>query len=136
MESTPLESQTSDQDPLAAIRRANREFYRAFESLSLERMQDVWLDTPGIKCVHPGWKPLFEWDPIMESWARIFENTGYMEFDVQDETIFVNNDLAVVSLFEVLSAVQGGQSMQGAVNATNVYLMRDGVWKMIVHHAS
>ena len=86
--------------------------------------------------MHPGWKPLFEWDPIMESWARIFENTGYMEFDVQDETIFVNNDLAVVSLFEVLSAVQGGQSMQGAVNATNVYLMRDGVWKMIVHHAS
>lgn len=126
----------AETDAVQQIRRANREFYRAFESLDMDRMRAVWLDTAGIKCVHPGWQPLFDWEPIMESWTRIFQNTGYIEFEIADETIFVNNDLAVVSLFEKLNTVQSGQSVSGAVNATNVFLKQDEVWKMIVHHAS
>ena len=123
-------------DLVQSIRRANREFYRAFESLEIERMSELWLRTDGIKCIHPGWKPLLDWDSIMESWQQIFSGTGYIEFDIADETIFVNNDLAVVSLFEKLKSVQGGQTLEGAINATNVYLKRDDTWKMIIHQAS
>ncbi len=123
-------------DLVEEVRRANRGFYRAFESLDIDRMRDVWLRIPGIKCVHPGWKPLFEWEPIMESWQGIFSNTGYIEFDVREETIFVNHDLAVVWLFEVLGTVQGGQAVSGSIHATNVFLKRNEMWKMIAHHAS
>ena len=125
-----------NEDEIQQIRRANREFYRAFESLDMDRMRAVWLQTAGTKCVHPGWRPLFEWDEIMESWQRIFQNTGYIEFEIADETIFVNHDMAVVSLFEKLKTVQAGQNVSGAVNATNVFLKRDDQWRMIMHHAS
>ena len=40
---------------VADVLEANAAFYRAFESLDVKRMEEVWLRAPYIKCVHPGW---------------------------------------------------------------------------------
>ncbi|MCB1326155.1 MAG: nuclear transport factor 2 family protein [Spirochaetales bacterium] len=121
---------------VAAVRQANQRFYRTFESLSLPRMRALWLETPTVKCVHPGWEPMIGFDEVMRSWERIFANTSYIEFEVAEEIIFVEGDLAVVSNPERLRSAGGGQSASGAVHATNVYLRYEGDWLMIVHHAS
>ena len=124
------------QEQYQEVREANRNFYRAFESLKIELMEKVWLNAAGIKCIHPGWPPLFGWDDIMESWNRIFQHTNYMEFDLGDETIFVDQDLAVVSNAENLVSANMGKTASGQVQATNVYRRHDGEWLMIVHHVS
>ena len=37
------------------IQNINIGFYKAFESLSLERMEEVWKHSDDVVCVHPGW---------------------------------------------------------------------------------
>ncbi|HEX4211187.1 MAG TPA: nuclear transport factor 2 family protein, partial [Candidatus Binataceae bacterium] len=56
-----------------AIIQANRAFYQAFESLDIQRMEALWLREPRIICIHPGWRRLIGWGPVMESWERIFK---------------------------------------------------------------
>jgi len=61
----------SDRESVLA---ANRAFYDAFESLDAEKMEAVWLRDPRIICIHPGWRKLSGWGPIMSSWERILDN--------------------------------------------------------------
>ena len=121
---------------VAAVRQANQRFYRTFESLSVAAMRALWLETPTVKCVHPGWEPMIGFEAVMQSWERIFANTSHIEFEIADEIIFVEGDLAVVSNSERLQSAGAGQSASGAVHATNVYLRYEHDWLMVVHHAS
>ncbi|MFY9567485.1 MAG: hypothetical protein WAQ29_14130 [Nitrososphaeraceae archaeon] len=43
-----------DESTEQAIQKINTRFYDAFESLSLERMEEIWKHSEGIICVHPG----------------------------------------------------------------------------------
>jgi len=123
----------SDRD---AILKANRAFYRAFESLDLAQMEAVWLRDQRIACVHPGWRRLTGWGPVMTSWERIFEGAFEMKFELRDEAVTVSGDLAVVLVEEVLTqrGYDGGSRSQ--VLATNVFERADGEWLMILHHGS
>jgi ketosteroid isomerase-like protein len=58
-----------------ALRRANQEFYAAFEALDLSRMESVWAHDDFVECAQPGWDSLLGWDDVRERWARIFANT-------------------------------------------------------------
>ena len=63
-----------------AVLAANDAFYRAFESLDIDRMRAVWLNGASISCIHPGWGALVGWPAVMESWEQIFAGTLHMEF--------------------------------------------------------
>jgi ketosteroid isomerase-like protein len=123
----------SDRD---SILKANRAFYHAFESLDLAQMEAVWLRDQRIACVHPGWRRLTGWGPVMTSWERIFEGAFEMKFELRDEAVTVSGDLAVVLVEEVLTqrGYDGGSRSQ--VLATNVFERADGEWLMILHHGS
>jgi ketosteroid isomerase-like protein len=119
------------------VTNANKEFYEAFQSLALERMESVWLKEDYVKCVHPGWNLLVGYDSVMESWRRIFENTDQIRFVLADVEVEVRGSLAWVVLTENLaSELPGGRSTEGAVLATNLFEKRDRVWYLIHHHAS
>jgi len=85
-------------DDRTAVLEANAAFYRAFESLDLRRMEEVWVRVPYIKCVHPGWGLLVGWGPVMESWQQIFANTALMRFKLTHVQAEVTGDLAWVVL--------------------------------------
>ena len=57
------------------IEDSNARFYKAFESLSIEKMEEVWKHSDDVICIHPGWEIFTSWTAIRESWVRIFENT-------------------------------------------------------------
>jgi ketosteroid isomerase-like protein len=117
----------------AAVRTANQGFYRAFESLSLERMDAVWAHDGQVMCVHPGW-PLAEgWPAVRRTWETIFRNTREIRFEVAEQRLDVRGELAWVVCVERLSS----SSDRRAVLATNV-LRRgtDGAWRMVHHHGS
>jgi ketosteroid isomerase-like protein len=118
------------------VRQANRGFYDAFETLEVEQMERVWLQEPHIVCIHPGWRPLSGWGPIMHSWERIFDSTFEMKFDISEIQIMVQGDLAVVVVQENLTQRGYDGIIKSTVLATNVFERSGGEWKMVLHHGS
>ncbi len=123
-------------DDRDAVLAANAAFYRAFESLDLARMEDVWLRAPSIKCVHPGWGLLVGWGPIMESWQRIFVSTLAMRFTLTHVHAEVAGDLAWVVLTENIESRTHEGKATGQVQATNLFQRDRGRWLLVHHHGS
>jgi ketosteroid isomerase-like protein len=100
---------------------ANRAFYRAFESLDVDKMGEVWLKDPSIVCIHPGWAKLSGWGPVMESWARIFDNTFEMKFELGEIDVMISGDIAVAIVQENLTQSGYDGPSRSQVLATNVF---------------
>jgi len=119
-----------------AVAQANEGFYRAFESLDLQRMEAVWSRDAEIQCGHPGWRILRGWKSVMESWRRIFENTPRIHFRLDDLVVEVRGDLAWVTLYENLVSSVEGQSVGATILTTNIFRKGADGWRMIHHHGS
>jgi ketosteroid isomerase-like protein len=119
-----------------AILEANRSFYRAFESLDADRMAAMWLRDPRIVCIHPGWRRLVGWGPIMNSWERIFDSAFEMKFELGDPQVMTSGDLAVVVVEETLLQHGYDGTTRTRVLATNVFERAQGRWCMVSHHGS
>lgn len=116
--------------------RANRAFYEALEQFDLARMRTIWLDDPGIKCVHPGGELIVGQDRVMESWRLIFGNSQGVRFEVVDLQLEVLGDMAWTNNIERFHIdVEQGVVISEAA-ATNLFVRRDESWKMVLHHAS
>ena len=118
------------------VRAANWAFYRAFESLDLDRMAEAWSREEPISCLHPGWPLAAGWDAVLSSWRTIFDNTESIAFSVEGERIDVRGELAWVVCTEVLLSRTLGGAAEGALQATNVFRREAGTWKLAHHHAS
>jgi ketosteroid isomerase-like protein len=118
------------------ITKANENFYRAFESLDIKQMEQVWAKESHIQCGHPGWGILRGWDPVMESWRRIFENTPSIRFSLSDVSIGIRGPLAWVTLYENLTSSVEGQNVSATVLTTNIFHKGADGWRMIHHHGS
>jgi len=123
----------SDRD---AVIEANRGFYRAFETLEIEKMEEIWLRDQKIACIHPGWRKLGGWGPVMQSWEGIFNSAFEMKFEVRELEIYVGADLAVIITEENLTQRGYEGSARSQVIATNVFERVGQKWLMISHHGS
>jgi ketosteroid isomerase-like protein len=119
-----------------AVVEANRKFYRAFESLDLESMEQVWLKDRQIVCIHPGWRKLSGWGPVMQSWERIFEGVFEMSFEIGDVDVIMTGDLAVIVVEENLTQRNYDGTMKTLVLTTNVFEKVGNEWFMVMHHGS
>jgi ketosteroid isomerase-like protein len=124
---------TPDEQEVAS---ANLEFYRAFESLDVKRMESLWATDAEIQCGHPGWRILRGRKPVMESWRRIFENTPSIQFTLTDVKIEVHGELAWVTLYENLNSTVEGQKVSASILTTNIFQKSTDGWRMIHHHGS
>lgn len=136
---------------------ANRAFYAAFEARDIDAMGQVWERSERATVTHPGWPTLRSWVAVAESWRRIFDHTPYIQFFLTDEEVVVAGDAAWVTLYEnILQEIPGvrgvpdvegrrpgvrdapGQAVLGdaRVAATNVFVLVEGSWRMVVHHGS
>ena len=123
-------------DPRQAVQEANERFYRAFESLDLAQMDDVWTHGDHVACVHPGWSRLHGWDEVRRSWAAIFQSTTEMRFTITDVRVEMRGDLGWVHCTEnILSETRGSLSIT-AILATNVFERHGAGWRLVHHHAS
>ena len=118
----------------ALVAAANDAFYRAFETLDIERMRAVWLTSDEIKCIHPGWELVVGWDAVMNSWELIMRNTPRIGFRLEDVQVVVNGGIGWV---QCLENILDGDAVVGLAIATNLFQQNhDGRWLMIHHHAS
>jgi ketosteroid isomerase-like protein len=117
-----------------AVLAANDAFYRAFESLEIDRMRAVWLNGPTISCIHPGWGALVGWPAVMDSWEQIFSGTLHMQFTLSEVSVTVHGDVAWVVCIEGIDSRQVDGRAQARVQATNVFQRHDGRWALVHHH--
>ena len=114
---------------------AEAAFYAAFQSLDLELMQSVWLDSGRTSCIHPGGTLLRGTAAILASWAEIFHQSAPPQ--IAHRLVQASNDRQLV-VHTVEEQVQSGAGQRRAVVlATNVYGYVEGSgWAMLAHHAS
>lgn len=116
---------------------ANAMFYRAFEVRDIELMGQLWANTPYVRCIHPGWEPLYGWEEVIGSWGQIFAGMETLRFSLADVSVRVGGDMAWVELSEMLEATHEGKPARSQVLATNLFERgTDGRWRIVHHHAS
>jgi ketosteroid isomerase-like protein len=118
------------------VEAANARFYRAFEALDLDRMDEVWAHGEHVGCVHPGWPLLRGWSAVRDSWGAIFANTEEMRFTISDVRVVAAREMAVVTCTENILSGVAGRITVTAVLATNVFERGPEGWRLILHHAS
>lgn len=123
-------------DEAAEVEEANARFYRAFESLDILEMDQVWYHAAYVRCIHPGWCLLEGWDAVRQSWEAILKDSREMRFSISDVHSRVDANLAWVTCTENILSETRGQIAVTALLATNVFERRGGDWLMVHHHAS
>jgi ketosteroid isomerase-like protein len=123
-------------DEKEALLLQNTRFYEAFENGSMDAMQEIWSRARHIRCIHPGWAVIEGWEPIMESWVRIFEGDVRMKVSLRNVRAEIHGRVGIIVLTEEISYQSGKVSNTGTVMATNVFAFEGSEWKLIHHHGS
>jgi hypothetical protein len=125
------------------IEDSNSRFYKAFESLSIEKMDAAWKHGDDTICIHPGWEMFTSWTAIRESWLRIFENTKMIKFVITNIKIKASQKIAIlVCLENIDSIIEDENSIKLGVIATNIFEKQNvknknnNDWLMVHHHGS
>jgi hypothetical protein len=69
-----------EKDVEQTIEYSNARFYKAFEGLSIENMEEVWKHSDDTICIHPGWEMFTSWTAIRESWVISYEDILIFEY--------------------------------------------------------
>ena len=130
-----------DDEIVEKVNNTNTEFYRAFENLSIEMMDNLWKHDENIVCIHPGWDLFTGWLAIRESWIAIFVNTEMIKFTITNTKtrIFDNNKIAVVVCLENIETTSAnGRGIKIGVIATNIFEQSEqpNKWLLVHHHGS
>jgi ketosteroid isomerase-like protein len=126
----------SREEQEAAILRANKRFYDAFEQLDIEAMAAVWLHSDRARCIHPGWRTLRGWPAIKESWIAIFSNTEEIKFTLTNVSVNLFDRMAWVSCVENIIDSGNAIPVVSAIETTNIFEWADAEWRLVQHHAS
>ncbi len=124
------------EERITEVTLANEEFYHAFESLDIGKMDKIWAQREYVTCVHPGWSIKEGWPKVRDSWVVIFNNVFSMSFSLTDVQVQVAEDVAWVTCTENITSRHGDTTQNSRVVATNLYERLEGSWKIIHHHGS
>ena len=73
---------------------------------------------------------------VHESWRAIFENTKSIEFELSDLQVEIAGPIAWATCVERIQSIAGGEEIEAAAVATNLFVLEGGAWKLFLHHAS
>jgi len=129
-----------DDEIVEKVNKANTQFYRAFENLSIEMMDNLWKHDENIVCIHPGWDLFRGWLAVRESWITIFNNTENIRFVITNTNVkLFDHDVAavVVCLENIETTLENDQVIKIGVNATNIFEQNEqNKWLLVHHHGS
>ncbi|HVJ53352.1 MAG TPA: nuclear transport factor 2 family protein [Aliidongia sp.] len=106
----------------------NLEFYRAFSTRDLAAMDRLWAREAAVSCIHPGWAPLAGRDEVLASWRAILTGPSPPTVLCFDERATLFDGVAMVVCEEQLETV--------SLAATNLFVMENGLWRMVHHQSS
>jgi ketosteroid isomerase-like protein len=112
-----------------AVLEANATFYRAFTQRDYTAMTELWAQRAPVACLHPGAPALIGRTPVLESWRQILGGTSRFELRCERPVVHFFGEAAIITCYEA----GGGEPAHLA--ATNVFVLEDGRWRMVHHHA-
>jgi len=133
MATQPLPEKKSPED---TVRAANQRFYAAFNALDMAEMDAVWSHEDTVECVQPGWDLLYGWDEVRERWARVSANTKRAQVVLSNVQVRVEGTVGWVACTARVTTAFADGFDQAVVQATNLFVLRDGQWLLVAHHAS
>ncbi|MGD1874849.1 MAG: nuclear transport factor 2 family protein [Mastigocoleus sp.] len=122
----------NDNSPLVT----NQNFYRAFEKKNIDQMDSIWSQGTGSICIHPGWDVIKGWKDIRVSWERIFENTAYIEINIDIISTQIGENIAYILLTENVMQITNDGRIEAKSLSTNIFELLGGKWYLTHHHAS
>ena len=128
-----------DDEIVKKVNKTNTEFYRAFENLSIEMMDNLWKHGENVICIHPGWDLFTGWLAVRESWITIFANTEMIKFTITNTKIRTFDKAAVVVCLENIETTSAdGRVIKIGVIATNIFEQSEqpNKWLLVHHHGS
>ncbi|HEY5931248.1 MAG TPA: nuclear transport factor 2 family protein [Burkholderiales bacterium] len=114
---------------------AEQAFYKAFERADLAAMMSVWAEEEDIVCVHPGGARHTGVVEVRESWRQVLAQGPSLRFHLVGNRVFSGRMISIHSVYEHVT-VAGESRPANPVLATNIYLLTDRGWRMLMHHAS
>jgi hypothetical protein len=112
----------------SAVLLANAGFYRAFSEGDAPGMLALWAKRAPLTCLHPG-AGLLAGKAVLDSWRQILGGEGGFELRCDSPTVRLFGDVAIVQCYE------GTEDQPAHLAATNAFVLEDGVWRMVHHHA-
>jgi ketosteroid isomerase-like protein len=113
----------------AAVLEANQEFYRAFSRGDFAAMSELWAKTAKVACLHPGARLLSGRGAVLSSFRELLAAAPAWKMVSRDASVHLFGEAAFVTCLEA----NGDQPAHLA--ATNVFVLEDGRWRMVHHHA-
>lgn len=120
----------------ATAQEAETAFYEAFQRADLSAMRAVWLAADYVECIHPMGERLRGLEAVMAGWRRILEPGPVMSFELEDVSYTQSGSMSIHTVTEHITLRQGDQHLHSRVLATNIYLLSEDGWRLMLHHAS
>lgn len=114
----------------ALLRFANDAFYQAFRDRELEAMDRLWARRLPLLCAHPGARPLYDRDAVLESWNQILGNPNCPVLECRIERIHWYGELALIAGYEWSRA-----QPTAVLFAMNGFQVEDGDYRLVLHQA-
>lgn len=119
------------------VEAANQSFYKAFNNESLKEMDEVWSHSSYVRAIQPISKDIFTgWKAVRGSWEGVFKALTNIKISASGQVIHVDGNVAWVSNYEEFQAQQGDKTVKLSATATNMFVKKDGKWKMVFHQAT
>lgn len=116
--------------------RANEAFYDALEKRLLYAIDGMWLHEGWVRCVHPGRDALVGWPAVRRSFEEIFSRARWLHVTPTSVDVLVFGEIGVIACVENITIASDDQMGMTVAQATNIYRLTDGGWRMMHHHAS
>ena len=121
---------------LSSPAEAEAAFYTAFRSLDILGMRQAWADLPGVYCVHPSGQLFVGYEPVMQSWSRIFQGADNPQLLHSLIAKSYHPEVVVHLVEERIGPAGSPYDSLSLVLATNQFVSTEDGWRMLVHHAS
>lgn len=110
-------------------------FYAALEAGDPDALEEIWMCSPDVVCVHPGGPQLLGYEQVLQSWREILSNSGGFRLSTRVLHEHGDDSVSVRFLNEILFTGDE-QTESFTVLATNAYRRTQTGWRLILHHAS
>jgi ketosteroid isomerase-like protein len=124
------------EQPQRSLIEANDTFYRALESHDLDTMEALWLHERWVRCVHPGRDALVGWPAVRRSFEEILARTRWFHVTPTSIDVLVFGEIGVIACVENITTEDEDELGMTVAQATNIFRLTGGGWRMMHHHAS
>lgn len=122
--------------PQQSLIKANARFYTALENREIGAMDVLWLHEGWVRCIHPGRDAIVGWPLVRRSFEDIFARGALLHVTPTSIDVLVFGEIGVIACVENITTESQDEMGMTAAQATNIFRLTAGGWKMMHHHAS